>query len=326
MKYQKSDAKAAARQDFRGIWAAITTPFTANGDIDEAGIRSLMRYLIDELSIAGVFCTGVMGEFWSLAIDEWKRTIEIVVDEAGPDCGVIAHTGHHSLRQTMDLTEHAENVGADYAIAAPPYVPKPTSSQAIYNWFSYITERTDIGLWLFDTHFLSGQLTVELIDELADIDNIVGIKVARPLDYYHRVNQVAGDRLVLSHPSETDLLRLVREEGMQVHMSSAAPFLQQNPRSLLVNDYMNAAFNGSPEQAEEASIRLNPVRKLTEDWIWRPYREHGTPPIAYIKAWCEEMGLPGGPTRPPLDPITASQREVLRRDLAAVGLAKPTGT
>lgn len=322
MNYKKTDAKAAARRDFRGVWAAITTPFEANGDVDEAGVRALMRYLIDELSISGVFCTGVMGEFWSLTIDEWKKTIEVVVEEAGGGCGVIAHTGHHSLRQTLDLTQHAQKVGADYAIAAPPYVPKPTSSQAIVNWFKYVTDNTDIGLWLFDTHFLSGELTVDLIDELADIDNIVGIKVARPLDYYHRVNEVAGDRLVLSHPSESDLLRLVRDEGMQVHMSSAAPFLLQVPESPLINDYMNAAFDGSYEQAEDASDRLTSARRLTEDWVWKPYREQGAPPIAYVKAWCEEMGLPGGPPRPPLDPITAAQREALRRDLVEVGLAK----
>ena len=62
MKYRRSEAKDAARAQFRGVWAAITTPFTPEGELDEAGLRRNMRYYTDELAIDGVFCTGTMGE------------------------------------------------------------------------------------------------------------------------------------------------------------------------------------------------------------------------------------------------------------------------
>ena len=92
MNYKKSQAKDASRAQFRGIWAAITTPFTPTLELDEAGLRANMRYLTGTLRVDGVFCTGVMGEFWSLTKEERKRIVEIVAEEARGKCGVIAHT------------------------------------------------------------------------------------------------------------------------------------------------------------------------------------------------------------------------------------------
>jgi len=120
MKYRRSEAKDAARAQFRGVWAAITTPFTPEGELDEAGLRRNMRYYTDELAIDGVFCTGTMGEYWALTKEERKRVVEIVVEEAKGKCLTIPHTGHQSADETIDLTRHAQEVGADFAIVINP--------------------------------------------------------------------------------------------------------------------------------------------------------------------------------------------------------------
>jgi len=61
--YPKSAAKEAAREQFRGFWAAITTSFTPDGEVDVAGQRHNMHHYTDGLAVAGVFCTGRMGEY-----------------------------------------------------------------------------------------------------------------------------------------------------------------------------------------------------------------------------------------------------------------------
>ena len=74
MNYRKAEAKEAARAQFRGLWAAITTPFTPDNRIDEAGLRRNMRHFTDVLHIEGIFCTGTMGELAAVtAVD--GRTI-----------------------------------------------------------------------------------------------------------------------------------------------------------------------------------------------------------------------------------------------------------
>ena len=137
MNYRRSEAKEAARAQFRGLWAAITTPFTPDDRLDESGLRRNMRYFTDQLGVDGIFCTGTMGEFWSLTREERLRAVEIVVEEARGKCKVIAHTGHHSPNETVELTRHAQEVGADFAIVINPYYPA-ANEDMIYEWFAAV--------------------------------------------------------------------------------------------------------------------------------------------------------------------------------------------
>ena len=61
MRYRKSEAKAFGRANLHGIWAAIPYPFTANGDLDEAGLRRDVRKYVDVLKLDGLFFGGLVG-------------------------------------------------------------------------------------------------------------------------------------------------------------------------------------------------------------------------------------------------------------------------
>jgi dihydrodipicolinate synthase/N-acetylneuraminate lyase len=52
-----------------------------------------------------------------------------------------------------------------------------------------------------------------------------------------------------------------------------------------------------------------------------PWLERHVIPIAQLKAWLGALGLPQGPVRPPLVPLTRDEERALRRDLEAAGLA-----
>jgi len=43
-------------------------------------------------------------------------------------------------------------------------------------------------------------------------------------------------------------------------------------------------------------------------------------PIAYLKAWCDLLGMVGGPVRPPLQQVTAAELAELKQDVASIGL------
>ena len=320
MNYRKSEAKEAARAQFRGVWAAITTPFTPDFQVDEAGLRHNMRHLTGTLKIEGVFCTGVIGEFWSLTKEERKRIVEIVVEEARRGgCKVIAHTAHHSAHETADLTRHAQEAGADFAVLMNPYFP-PVGEQTVYEWFKFVADRVDIGIWMFDARYSGFELSPELTARIAGIENVCGIKIPRPLDHYAKVQKLCGDRIVMSKPVEPEWLTLMRDYGQQVYMSSPIPYLFQTATWTPLRDYTELGLAGRFEEAEKIANQLQPLRELDPKWLRSAWLKERIIPIAYVKAWSELMGMAGGPVRPGLPQITARARQEMRIDLERTGL------
>jgi len=319
MNYRKSEAKEAARAQFRGLWTAITTPFTPDGALDEAGLRRNMRHVTDGLRIEGVFCTGVMGEFWALTKEERKRIVEIVVEEARGKCKVIAHTAHHSVHETVELTQHAEAAGADFATFMNPYYP-PASEAMIYDWFEHVCARVNIGVWIFDSAFAPVVLSPELTARIAGIENVCGAKISRPLEHYAKVKQLCGDRIVLSNSSETEWLTLMRDYGQRVHQSTPTPYLFQVPGWLPLRDYTELGLAGRYDEAAAISKSLAPVRAVWERCMKSAWAEKRVIPIAYLKAWSGLLGMAAGPVRSPLLQLTDAEQQALRADLERVGL------
>ena len=74
-----SPAKALARAKVKGLWIAIPTPFTADArHVDEDLLAESVEHYVAGLSVDGVFCGGVMGEFWALSLGERERVHELV--------------------------------------------------------------------------------------------------------------------------------------------------------------------------------------------------------------------------------------------------------
>src|SRR5262250_920030 len=164
--YAPSEAKAAARERFRGLWAATITPFDDGGHLDTAALGADMDRLTGELAVDGVFCAGVMSEFWALSGAERARLVAEVTAAARGRCQVIAHTGHHSVTEAIELTRQAEAAGADFAVVINPYYPT-AGDDGLYEWFSWLCRSVSIGIWLFDTRYAGVSLSLSLIDRIA---------------------------------------------------------------------------------------------------------------------------------------------------------------
>lgn len=211
-------------------------------------------------------------------------------------------------------------MGADFAIVINPYYPS-ASEEAIFEWFRVVASCVEIGIWMFDTAYACGpQLSPELIASVAQIENICGIKVGRPLEHYIAVKKLCGDRIVVSHPSEADCLKLMRDHGQRVHMSSAAPFTLQTAAWRPMREYVELALTGRFAEAERVANSMSAVRELAEKWLRDPWVKHKVLPIAQLKVWSEYLGLAGGHVRAPLLPLSAAESEALRRDLGRVEL------
>ncbi len=315
--YLRSEAKQAARERFTGLWAAITTPFAADGTLDEAALRRDLDRLTGDLRIDGIFCGGVMGEFWALSGAERRRLVEVVVERCRGKCPVLAHTGHHSAAETAELTRHAEQAGADFAVVINPYYP-PASGDGLLAWYSRVCADTGLGVWLFDTGYSGVTLPADLIARLAAIENVVGIKVGRPHARYLELLGRFGDQILVCSPHEETWLENMRDHGQRVYMSSAMPYLYQTPTWQPMREYTTLALRGEAARAEEVAATLDPVRAVARTWLQG--KERMIDNVTSIKAWAGLAGLSGGAVRPPLVPHTRAELDELAANLAAAGL------
>ena len=323
MDYTKAEAKRAARDCFTGLWAATTAPFDSSGALDPDALRRDLDRLTGSLGIDGIFCGGVMSEFWSLTGSERRRVVEITVDSARGRCPVIAHTGHTSARQALELTRDAQKAGADFAVLINPYFP-PGSDEGLYQWFESVCGAVDIGIWLFDTAYSGVSLSLRA-DRAAGRHRERLRDQGRPRPRPLPGGPGPGGRRDprLRGPTRAPGWRTWRDHGQRVFMSSAAPYLYQTPDWQPMRDYTALALSGDFTAAAQVAATLDPVRALAAKWLHGRARRFDT--VTSIKAWAGLVGMSGGPVRPPLLPPTPAELDELEADLDAVGLLPGTG-
>ena len=83
--------------------------------------------------------------------------------------------------------------------------------------------------------------------------------------------------------------------------------------------YTDLIDEGNLEEAWTVRDAMNSIRDVSEKWIWGPW-SRGAFPIPALKTWMEFMGLSGGPSRPPMIPLTSDEKKELETDLRHVGL------
>jgi len=317
MEYTKSEAKAYCKQHMKGVWAALTTPFKPDGELDDRGLRSNVRRCIDELKIDGFFCSGLMGEFWSLTPEERMKVDRIVCEESKGKAQVIAHTAHQNIREAVELTKAAQKAGATYVIMINP-VYGAREDDEIYLYFETIAKQVDIGIALFNQPKSGVTLSPALIERLCDIENICCVKNAVPnISHSLEVLRRAGDRIVVSDPDEDKYFMLLAYLGQQVHMSSPTPYLYQVPGYLPIREYNDLTVAGKVAEASKKSFELEGIRAVRRKYFTTGPDGRTTP---YLKEWTKLLGMAAGEPRPPMIPLTEKQRAEFRKDLEATGI------
>ena len=97
---------------FEGLYVAMVTPFRKNGEINEDKIREQVRFH-REAGTTGLCCCATTGETPTFSPEEYRRVIEVVIDEAKGHLKVIPGTGTNSTTKTIANTHLAKELGAD---------------------------------------------------------------------------------------------------------------------------------------------------------------------------------------------------------------------
>ena len=315
MKYTRKDAKAYSRQHMKGIWAAALTPFTADHAIDEDAVRRNYDHWIEDLKIDGFFVAGKQGEFFSMSLDERKRSFELAVEACAGRAQTIMSCSDQNIDVVIELAQHAQKIGADYIVVHAPILHFfKEQDETLLNYYRTIAEKVDIGIALW-SHPDSGYLmSPELCNKLADIENVVAIKYSVPRPMYIELERLAGDKILVSTASEDEWLDNIIDLKWQLYLCSSPPYLIQTKNDLRMREYTDLAFAGKFEEARRIRDSLEPVRKALKGT--RPAEK----PHSHQKYWQELPGQTGGTVRTPLLELTEVEKKVTREAFENCGL------
>ena len=314
MDYTRRDAKAYAREHFRGIWAAAQTPFSPDLAIDEAGFRRNLRHWVADLGVDGVFVGGKQGEFFAMSVAERKRLFDTAVEEIGGGRTIMS-CSDQNLDVVLDLARHAEAIGSDYIVVHAPVLHfLHKQDETLYEYYRYISEQVDIGIALW-SHPDSGYLmSPELCARIAELPNIVAIKYSVPREMYARLTRLAGDKILVSTASEDEWFDNIVELGWRLYLCSSPPYTLQTKIDRRMREYTDLAFRGEVARAKAVRDSLNPVRDAFRR-TRPPEKFH-----AHSKYWQELLGQKGGAVRRPMLELTEAEKETTRRALESCGL------
>jgi len=320
MNYTRSNAKAHAMEHMNGIWAAAYLPFvkhqsTDDHRIDEDGFRSNVQHWTQDLGIEGLFISGKRGEFFSLSIEERKRTFELAVEATGDHAQTIMSCSDANFDVVLDLARHAQTVGADYIVVhAPSLHFHREQNETLLRYYAKVSESVDIGIALW-SHPASGYLmSPELCNRLADLDNVVAIKYSVERSMYAELTKLASDRIQVSTASETEWLDNILELDWKLYLCSSPPFLLQSAKDRRMHDYTQAALAGNAAEAKAISASLDPVRDALAS------TQPAEKPHAHQKYWQELLGQVGGSVRFPLLELTDEEKAATREAFEQCGL------
>ncbi|HDI07294.1 MAG TPA: 4-hydroxy-tetrahydrodipicolinate synthase, partial [Candidatus Bathyarchaeota archaeon] len=294
----------------KGIFPALVTPFTKDGKkVNEEQLRALVNRCI-ELGVSGVVPCGTTGEFVNMTVEERKRVIDIVVDEVNGRVAVIAGTGASSTQQALEMTRYAKDAGADAALVVTPYYLKPTN-RGVYQHFHTIASEVDFPIILYNIPQCTGVwLTWQMVEDLAQIPNIVGLKDSSgELRYMLAVLEKVRDKInVLCGHDEVVVAALAAgASGAILASANVIP-------DIWVQIYQHVQ-KGELKKARELQYKVQKIARIIA----------GSGAVGAKEA-LKMVGLKVGPVRLPLSvggELSYEAKEELRLDLEKIGKIKP---
>jgi 4-hydroxy-2-oxoglutarate aldolase len=160
-----------------GIFAAVPTPFYSNEQIYfrklEANIARYSRSLL-----SGLLLLGSTGEAAALDDTESRDVLCVAAQAAAPEKVLIAGVGRESVKATVELAEAAARFHYDAVLVrTPTYYSSQMSPAAVLHYFRSVADRSPLPILLYNIpRCVPYNIPVELIAELAQHPNIIGIK------------------------------------------------------------------------------------------------------------------------------------------------------
>jgi dihydrodipicolinate synthase/N-acetylneuraminate lyase len=205
----------------QGIFPPVTTPFYPEGNIYYKKLEAnIERY--SRTPVTGIVALGSTGEAILLSDDERRQVLKTTREAAANEKVLIAGTGIESAHETLALTEYAAKLGYDVAMVRTPHYykgqMKPANMLAFYRT---VADRSPLPVIIYNFPQATGyDMPAELVIELADHPNIIGIKESSG-DVEKVRKMVEGTRHVKRSATVTETFAAVTPRMLQASTETA---------------------------------------------------------------------------------------------------------
>jgi 4-hydroxy-2-oxoglutarate aldolase len=280
-----------------GIFAPVNTPFNGNEEVDYVGFsKNLQFYLKSELS--GLLILGSNGEYKSLSEEEKIKIIETTTHLVAGRKTIIVGVMYESLYLAKSFIEKVRNFTIDYLLVQPPfYFRGKFTEDDYYQYYLEFTRISPFPVLIYNAPGFTGvDFSEQLINQLAELDMIVGIKDSSKLQKVFSTNLT-----VLTGTANT--LFEMMGKGAKGGIVSLANFLPELPVQIY-NEFM-AGNREKAKALQETAIKLNALIS-------------GKSGVAGVKAGMDAVGLVGGELRKPLQRLSVAEVEKIRNSIKEI--------
>lgn len=275
------------------LYSALLVSFDTEGNINEKGLREIVRFNIDHNKVDGLYVGGSTGENFTISTDEKKRIFEIAYDETQGAVDLIAQVGSVNLMESIELAKFVTDLGYKTISAVTPFYYK-LSFEEIKNYYNRILEAVDTEMIIYSIPALTGvALTTDQFAELFENKKIVGVKFTAA-DFYllERMRSRFPDHIIYAGFDEMLLPAL----SLNVDGAIGSTF---NVNAKRARGTMEAYVAGELETAYQLQKESNDlISALLDNGIY-----------ASLKQILIEQGVEAGVTREPMLAATAQQIE-----------------
>lgn len=289
------------RADFTRIYTALVLPCNADESINWDSVRRLVDRQIED-GVEGFYCCGSSGEGLLMTLEERKRFVEVVVDQAAGRVPVIAHIGTIRTADVIELAKHAREVGCVAISMIPPYYYKFSQNELAGYYEDVIKAVPDMPVILYNIPQFTGiEFSKANASRLLDNPNIIGVKhTSSNLFSLERMATAYPEKVLINGFDEQYLAAL--SIGAVATVSTTANLFA--PLFVAIRD---AYQRGDMAKAKEYQQALNlRVEALCSVGIF-----------AATKYGCTIKGIDCGNCRRPFDELDESGKQLVR-DLMAM--------
>ncbi|WP_223600654.1 dihydrodipicolinate synthase family protein [Chryseobacterium sp. GVT01B] len=216
----------STKLNWEGIYPAVLTPFTKEGEIDFE-MFALNTEAQIKAGVHGIILAGTLGEASALETEEKFELLKYAKKITQGRIPVILNLSENTTKNAVNFAQKAKESGADGLMLLPPMRYKADNREVV-EYFKAVASATDLPILIYNNPVDYGiYVTLEMFEELIEYPTIQAVKEStRDLANVTRMINRFGKRIKILGGVDTICLEtlMLGADGLVAGLVDAFPY------------------------------------------------------------------------------------------------------